>query len=246
MADQTPWDIDRVYLEKRNELLERVKKARSLLQFRILGQDYQRLTMLTGLEKKGSVRYLLVDCPEGLSESNRSLEGANVRIDFMGPDQLQYSFKTAITKISDRDIWLEYPEFVERIQRRRYFRIAPPPGTMIVLPLQDKVHEAEVLNLSVGGSLLRATSVPSGDTGLKVGDCITGVTLICRAGGSQWDMSIEETTVRRIEKDPDTGRLRYALEFTRMNGREARALGQFIFQCEIAVLRRRTLETVES
>ncbi len=246
MADQLSSEIDKIYLHKRDELFEGLKKARSLLQLRILGQEYQRLTLVTGLERRGSGRYLLVDCPEGLSEKNRSLGGVSVRIDFMGSDKLQYSFKTAIAKISDRDIWLEYPEFVERIQRRRYFRIAPPPGTMVMLPVQDQVHEAAVLNLSVGGSLLRVTGVPYGDMGLKVGDCLTGVTLICREGGPQWDMSIEETTVRRIEKDPDTGTLRYALEFTRMNRREARALGQFIFQCEIAVIRRRTLETVDS
>jgi c-di-GMP-binding flagellar brake protein YcgR len=212
---------------------------------RVLGREYQRLTFVVGVEEKGSKRYLLVDCPVDLSETIHSPEGAGVRIDFMGADKLQYSFRTAITRISDQDLWLEYPEFIERIQRRRYFRITPPAGTTIRLPFGDQVHEAEVLNLSVGGSLLRVTSIPSGDTGLKVGDCMTDVTLTCRSGEPPMDMRIEETTVRRIDKDEGTGRPLYALEFTRMNKKEARTLGQFICYCEIAVLRRRTLETAD-
>lgn len=54
-------------------------------------------------------------------------------------------------------------------------------------------------------------------------------------------MSIEETRIRRVEKEPDTGRWIYALEFVNMNSKEARALSQFVFQCEIDRLRRRAL-----
>jgi c-di-GMP-binding flagellar brake protein YcgR len=241
LADQGPQEIDRIYLERRNEFFEELKKRRSFLYLRVLGHDYQRLTCMTGLEKKGAKRYLLVDCPEGFVEQNRSLDRPNVRIDLMGPDQLQYTFKTAVVKILDRDIWLEFPEFVERIQRRGYFRISPPPGTVVVLPCENQALEAEVVNLSVGGSLLKVSGVRQGDMRLKIGDRISGATLICRTGAAQQGISIGETTVRRVEKDSETGRLFCALEFTRMNRKEARALSQFIFQCEIDIIRRRAL-----
>jgi len=172
LDDQGPSDIDRIDKEERDEVFEELTRRRSFFHLRVLGRDYQRLTCITGLERRGSKGYLLVDCPEGLPETNRSLVGATVRIDFMGADKLQYAFKTAVVKISERDLWLEYPEFVERLQRRGYYRIVPPTGTMIVLRFQDQVHEADVLNLSVGGSLLRVSGAHHGDTGLKVGDSL--------------------------------------------------------------------------
>jgi hypothetical protein len=51
--------------------------------------------------------------------------------DFVGKDKILYSFRTVVGRINGDDIWMEFPEFIERVQRRKFYRIAPPIGTKI-------------------------------------------------------------------------------------------------------------------
>lgn len=236
---------ERVIGEGLLTLLEGLKQDRTVLQFTLLGEDYERLSLVTGLRRGTSGIHLLLDCPPGFTETVQDYRGARIRVEFLGQDRVQYVFRSRISDLSGNDIWVEIPDFAERIQRRRYFRIAPPLGTRISFRHGEKPLEASIINVSEGGCLasIGDTSMEGGL--LREGGEIKHLRLWCDSGRVKTDFRVSKALVQRLEKNLQTGRLNLAVHFVEVDPRDMNALREFIFRWQRDMLQGRRLGETE-
>jgi c-di-GMP-binding flagellar brake protein YcgR len=232
---------DKVLGKSRVPVLEQLKEERIVLQLSVLGKNYERLTFVTGLKSGKDGPCVLLDCPAGFREAITDFEGAAVKVEFVGKDKIQYAFRSHIRMVSDQDIWVELPEFIERIQRRKYFRIAPPMGTKVVFTRDGKPLEASVINLSEGGSLLSLPGSSPKDQKVAQGDYLGDLRLFCQGEYSKVEVGVKKALVKRAEKDSQTGRYIFAIQFIDVEKRDRNTLHEYIFRCQREMLQKRSV-----
>jgi c-di-GMP-binding flagellar brake protein YcgR len=231
-------DTERITGKLKQDLIEQLKKDKVALQMVLAGRDYERLTMIAGLQAEKGKPFLLIDCPRGFSEDVPNGQGARIKLEFQGKERIQYAFHSRISRVSEDDLWLEMPEFIERVQRRQYFRITPPQGTKVSFFRSGDSIESELVNLSEGGVLLKPLSR---GRRLEVGETIRNLRLRCRLENVSAEIQIDKAVVRRQQEDQRTGNVSYAMQFQSLDTKERRPLQEFILNCQREVLRRRAL-----
>lgn len=232
-------NIDRVFGKAREALLQQLKRDVITIQLILTGYNYERLTVIADLREEGSESFVIVDCPEGLVEALPRCEGTEVKVEFLGKDRVQYAFVSEVAQIRERDLWLQMPEYIERVQRRQFFRISPPVGTRIIFSRIGKPEEARLINISEGGALLMLNRPARGISRLIPGENLRNLRLKCTAENLQIDIKIGKATVVREQGDPRKEQSAYALEFLEMDSRDQRLLQEFVFMCQREILRKR-------
>jgi c-di-GMP-binding flagellar brake protein YcgR len=221
-------------------LFERLKEERTPLQLTVFGRNYERLSVVTGVKSGKSESCLLIDSPPRLAEDIPEHTGLKVKIEFLDKDRIQYAFRSEIVRVIGEDIWLAFPEYVERIQRRKHFRIAPPMGTKISFLRDGKPQEASVINLSEGGALLSFSLGTREGPKLWPGEEFRSLHLRCFGERVSAEFRVRKAIVKRAEKNPQVTNPVYAFQFLDMESKDKQALQVFIFQCQREMLQRRS------
>ena len=232
---------DRISGKRIYQLFDQIEKDRTSIKLVLLGKDYERLTIVTGIKNEKGVPYLLIDYPIGFRETVQDFDGGKIIFEFIGGDNIPYSFKTAMHKISGEDIWVRFPESIERIQRRKYFRIAPPLGTKIIFTLNNREYETNVVNLSHGGALVNQKEKSHKDSDFYVDEYIKNIDLVNREKNGKIKIGIKKTVIIRIFKSSETGKYNYALRFMDMEKKEEDKLDKYMYECQRAVLKKRSM-----
>ena len=230
-------DIEKIYGEYRFALLQDLLTGRTPVNFKIEGTEFEKLTFVTGFKHVKMTPYLLVDRFKGLSGALSVKR--DVLVNFTGSDKIQYFFRTCIHEIAERDIWLEFPEFIERIQRRKHFRAAMPLGTRVLLPKNEKTYEGHAVNLSMVGVLFKEAERAEGRAEWNVGEEMDHVQVFWSKDFVSTSISVKKSRVKRVIKDPITGRCWYALHFLELDSQEEEKLRGFIYRCQREALQRR-------
>jgi len=225
-------------------LFRQLIRANTLITMRVRGVDgYQRLTMITDIRKIKENRSFAIDPPAQFQEKVVDLPDWNIHFKFTGPDKIEYSFSTRGGQVEGKEIWIPFPDTVERIQRRKFFRIDTPPGSRINLMVKKTQRLADILNISQGGLLcvlVRLKKEIKTDPILRLGDSLSNITLTCPNEEEPDDMvPIKAAIVRRVEADPKHYRHRYALEFMDMTFSEKSDLTRIIYRLQREILRKR-------
>ena len=207
------------------------------MSFKIEGTEFEKLTFITGFRQVKTTSYLLVDRFKGLSGAISTRRG--VLLNFTGNDKIQYSFRTSIHEIAERDIWLEFPEFIERIQRRKHFRVVTPLGTKVFVPKNEKTYEGHAVNLSMVGVLFKEAERSEGQSEWNVGEDMEHVQVFWNKDFVTMSVSVKKSRVKRVIKDPVTGRCWCALHFLELDSEEEEKLREFIYLCQREALQRR-------
>ncbi len=225
-------------------LFRQLIKANTLITMRVRGvEGYQRLTMITDIRKPKGNHSFSIDPPAQFKEKVASLQEWSIHFKFTGPDKIEYSFSTRGGQLEGKQIWIPFPDAIERIQRRRHFRIETPPGTQLTLLVKKTPRLADILNLSQGGLLcvlIRLKKEIRTDPVLRVGDMLSDMALVCPNEEKPDDtIPIKSAVIQRVEADPNHYRHRYALEFHNMTFSEQSDLTRVIYRLQRELLRKR-------
>jgi len=235
---------DTIEGKQREGLFRQLIRANTLITMRVRGvEGYQRLTMITDIRQTRGNHSFAIDPPAQFKEKVSTLPDWNILFKFTGPDKIEYSFSSRGGQIEDKEIWLPFPEKIERIQRRRHFRVDTPPGTQIKLMVKKRPRQADILNISQGGLLcvlVRLKKEIRTDPLLRVGESLSNLTLSCpNEDGPEDTVPIRAAIVRRVEVDPNHYRHRYAMEFMDMTFSEKSDLTRVIYRLQREFLRKR-------
>jgi len=161
-------NTDKIYGKRRFTLFDQLQKDRIAITLNLLGKNYERLTIVTGVVTENGTPYILIDIPTGFRETFQDNEKGKVLFDFMGKDKILYSFRAVVGRVAENDIWIEFPEFIERVQERKHYRIVPPPGTRIHFAMDAGEYEVNVVDLSLRGALISQSEAPRPQGGASV------------------------------------------------------------------------------
>ncbi len=230
---------EKVIGNARVAILKQLRKDMITLQLIVIGTNYERLTLISDLREEGGKSYVVVDCPEGFADDVPNHEGKEIKIEFLGNDRVQYSFSSKVTKVTEGGLWMEMPEYLERVQRRQFFRIAPPAETRMTFSRIGKPQDASLINLSEGGALVTLNEPARGISRLIPGENLRSLRLRCKTENLSADIRIGKAAVVREQTEHGNEEASYALRFLEIDPRDRRLLQEFIFMCQREILRKR-------
>ena len=205
----------------------------------LMGTDYERLTIMVDVRVTRENQIFLIDYPQDFKETVAVLDPWTIRFDFKGEDKIPSFFKTSGGVISGRDIWIPFPRFIERKQRRRDFRISSPVGKRLEFLLDSKEHELSVINFSQGGALVSTGKGGRNELGIETGGRIKNLTLFIPFDKALKRIRVSEAKVRRVDQDSTTKHYRYGLQFTDIEREEKLFLKKIIYRTQRDLLRKR-------
>lgn len=227
--------------EKKIRLFRELQQEKTPLRLHLLGEGYERLTIVTGIADRGGQPCVLVDRPAGFEADVPDGIGKRVQLEFADRNRIPHSCRSLLTYADGEDLWLALPTHVERSQRRRHFRVETPQGTRIAYAFEGREHESPVLNVSMGGILIIGPGKKGGEPpGLYRGAKVTGLCLWGKQEGQHVRIRIGKGEIVRIDKNTQTRRMNYAIRFHALEPSEEKALDRFIYYSQRRLLKKRS------
>ena len=232
-------DIDTIDGSGVYTIIEALQLDQTLIKMQIPARDFHHLTIITKTKQSGQEYYFKIDYPHGFREAVQGLDEWRFRFEFTGPDNLPYAFRTFGGERDNKDIWVPFPDFIERQQKREDFRVSLPYGINIYLTAAEAPWRIRVENLSRGGALgvekITAKSSPLFDKG----ESIENFQIRFPRARKNKTITIHQAIVKRVDNDTGKKRRFYAFQFTEIDKQAESLLVQRIYDLQREFLRRR-------
>ncbi len=237
-------DAGKVQGEKLSELFNTLVAKKVIISMNVVGAGFDRLTCITGITKDADGDHLLIDPPDDFEEAAAVKDLWHLRFNFNGPDRLEYIFSTRGGRICEQGLKIPFPEHVERLQRRRNFRVNTLIGTQMHFKLKKIQGVIDMINVSLGGVygvLTKHNFKFMRGPVLKVDQQVYDISLVFpgdhdRPGNTVY---VKKAEVKRVEHDKDRGYYRYSFEFKDIEKEERNKLTQVVYDLQRWYLQRR-------
>jgi hypothetical protein len=235
---------EKIQGKKLFSLMEQLSQEQTMLSMRLVGQNYQRLTMIIRILKDKNMSFFAIDPPRDFRNTITKLGTWEIHFNFRGPDNLEYIFTTIGGKFADNEPRIPFPEYIERLQRRRHFRLPVPRGTKLCFDLEQIRREINLTNISMRGTLgVLSTSIGKDQKKLilKKEDYLKNIQIVFPSdkNNSEQKLNVEKAIIRRAEHDPEKQIDIYAFEFESIDKDQEKMLIEFIFNLQRSFLRRK-------
>ena len=226
------------------ELFSYLIEKRVILSVHMVGTGFERLTCVTGMQEGPGGHILRIDLPDGFKAAARRTNPLLLKFNFNGPDHLEYLFSTQGGAFERNELLIPIPDYVERLQRRKDFRMQTPAGTRMLIKI-DKLHAVlSLINISLGGAfgaLIKHNCKNLKGSILSIEQRIYNPGILVPADSDQGEVIIiiQKAEVRRIEHEQTKNLYRYAFEFTEIDPNEKKKLVQAIYHFQRQYLQRR-------
>ena len=239
-------DYGKIRGEKVARSLQYLKDNKGLIKIAVKGASFENVSVLTDIDLQGANPRFCIDPPEGIRDALQLKKKCSLYCEFNGEDKVLYNFEIAIEDWHG-DFWFPLPAEIERIQRRRNFRLKAPMGTVLTLRQLEPPIKLLVLDFSLGGLLCMVESRRAGNA--KSRQLFKGRTL------NNLDLTFEEeegsvlirilrARIVRTGRNPKTNHEQYAFEFIAIDKTEEKKLTQVLYGMQRKLLRQRvSLET---
>ena len=228
---------EKIHGKKLIRLLEQVQREKIMLSMRLVGQNYERLTMVTRLPKDEKASFFAIDPPRDFKSTITKLDTWEIHFNFTGPDNLEYIFTTSGGKFYENEIQINFPDYIERLQRRRYFRLSVPTGTKLLFESDQVQREINLINISMRGGLGLLKTFNEKDQKkpiFKKDDYLKNIKIIFPSDteDNEREVSVNKSIIRRAEHDPQKNMDLCAFEFVNIDRDQEKSLIQIIFNLQ--------------
>jgi c-di-GMP-binding flagellar brake protein YcgR len=237
-------EAEKIQGKKMIRLMELVQREKIMLSMRFVGQNYERLTMVTRIPNDDKASFFAIDPPRDFKNTITKLDTWEIHFNFYGPDNLEYIFTTSGGKFYDNEIQINFPDYIERLQRRRYFRISVPTGTKLFFESDQLQREINLINISMRGTLGLLKTFYEKDQKkpvLKKEDYLKNIKIIFPSDtkDNEQEVKINKTIIRRAEHNPQKNMDLYAIEFLSIDRDQEKTLIQIIFNLQRLILQKK-------
>ena len=77
-------------------VIRQLKDDRTVLNLNLIGKDFERLTIVTGIKIRNGIPVILIDRPSGFEELGNDIKGSRIVFEFSGNDHIPYRFRSVI------------------------------------------------------------------------------------------------------------------------------------------------------
>ena len=231
-------------IEDKNLLnfLKALQKDKTLIKMNLPGKDFERITIITSVRHRRQNPFFLIDYTQGFREAVGDVKEVKMHFEFTREDRVKYSFSTYGWEIYRDEIGVRFPEFIERKQRRKDFRLAVPPDTKLYSQEDSTLLEMKVLNVSLGGTLAVLFGRKEGykeEPIFNTGEYLSDIEMVFPLEEGDLRIHIERAMVVRLEEDPSNKKNCCALQFVSMEEKEEKALTEFIYKYQRRILQKK-------
>lgn len=237
-------DASKICGEKLIALFDTLVASKTIMSMQLMDSRYERITYIVGIDTAGNEPRLVVDNPEGFNAAAADASPWRLRFNFNGPDKLEYIFEVNGGNTRGKDLVLPLPDFVERIQRRKNFRIDAPLGSQMSFTLSAEACALSLINISLGGAfgVLTQPKPKKIPRALLKKDQRVYRLELTFPGDEEMEaqtIRIKKAEVRRIEHDRERHIYKFAFEFMDMAGQEKEKLTRAIYHAQRQFLQKR-------
>lgn len=237
-------DSAEIRQEKLNDLFNELVDKKIIVAMNVVGTKFDRLTCIIGVTKDAKGNHLIVDSPNDFAEAIAAKEKWHLRFNFNGPDHLEYVFSTKGGIFCKQGLMIPFPDLVERLQRRRNFRVNTLPNSKVHFQLNKIQGAFDMINISLGGFygvLTKHNFKFIRGPILKKDQQINDISMIFpgienKPGATVY---VKRAEVRRIDFDKENKFYRYAFEIIEIEKEERDILTRTIYDLQRYYLRRR-------
>ena len=223
-------------------IFEELIKEKKHISMHLLDYDYKYVTFVVDIKEIDGSHFFLADYPENFYWFGRNIETCKMFFEFKGADGLLYSFNTNGTVPLNDKMWIRVPDYIERQQRRKSFRVDPPSGTKVICQTGSDCYEMDVIDISTGGVFLFSGSFSRNENTAQIfhmGDILTDIKLIFSWKGERQEIFIKTIEIKRIDKNSTLKRYYYAVEFVEIDKGQKMILNRFVYKFQRHFLRNR-------
>ena len=231
-------DSEKIRDEKIFSILEQLKNDRTILNIHVMGTDFDGLSIILGISDGESPRFF-IDNPSRANHAAPLSVGRKCYFEFNDGDRIKYSFKTTIESIFGKRIKFNFPEFIERSQRRKAFRIPVPKGSRLLCSTNNNQFKFDIINVSEGGLLVSIEAISHNSDILFKGKKFKGLLLSAEQADKSVKINLHSAEIVRVEKMDENGRINYGLKFIDIEKRDQDELRRFIYYCQRRILKKR-------
>ena len=235
-------DQDRIQGKERFDIFNKLIKERSFVKIQILSAEYEQLTIITGIRTQGHDTFLLIDSPKNFSDSVEELDNVGINFEFSEKDGVRFRFKCMGGKILEKDLWVAFPPYVERIQRRKDFRLWFSDGTIIHFEMDSLRYRMALRNISMGGAYVEISMIKNEDMAIpafKPGDILRDIELTFPLDEEEIKVNIEKASIIRSSELEKQKGYSLGLQFIEVGRNEMNVLKKIIYDFQRNFLQRR-------
>ncbi len=224
------------------QLLEEVKDNRLPVQVTLVNGKYNGITHINGIRHKRNTTHFRTENMPSFAAAIKDSKNWQSQFEFYGKDSIQYIFRTAGLKIGRDGIWYRLPEIIERMQRRKFFRLELPLQMNLFLTLGSGKYRMTAIDISIGGifvELMSAEEPVDTDPPWRVGEQLEDLLLETDSVPESNRIQVQEGCLRRVETDSSNKKYKYAFEFTKMAKSEETALVNLVYELQRKILKER-------
>lgn len=225
----------------RHEIFKQLQSKKIMLKIKLQNSDFKELTILTGLKTFKDTPCFTVDLPGNFKKVISNVKNLKLIFNFTDLDKIEYNFNITDFIVDDNEIWLKFPEFIERLQRRKSFRINAPYESKLFFKINSINYKFNLINISQGGALgiHAGTKILKNTPILKIGETIDNAELLFLHKEGIQKLHIKELTIQWVAKSSEYQFIRYGVEFTKIEKNEAQLLTKIIYGIQRLFLQRR-------
>ncbi len=201
--------------------------------------------IIKDIRKRNRTHYFLIDYSGDFQKATDGLDDWRVKIEFTGQDGILYAFQTNDSDMSGGMIWMKFPGTIHRYQRRGLFRLEAPHGTRFYFNVNQTRYKLLVINVSLGGTLgvlVSLTRQMEQELKLNNPNILENVELVFPSKHDNDDDSkvkIKRCQIIRQERNPQTQKYEFAMEFKEITEDEQKKLTQLFYKWQRDYLRKR-------
>lgn len=227
------------------KILKDLQENKILVKIRLKDRDYERLTLITAVNKKRKSPRFMIDYTAEFEKAVAGLDIWRLDFEFTGVDDIKYVFKTTGGEFARGKIWVNFPTVVERYQRRGDFRLEAPAGTRLYFTLNSETYELLVKNVSLGGALGALGSSNKKldhEFSQRSSQIMENVELtFLDKHKRKKSITIGQAKFNRLERNSVSNNFEFALQFTQIDEENELRLTELIYYFQRDYLRKRKM-----
>ncbi|MCP4626486.1 MAG: hypothetical protein GY850_23705 [bacterium] len=240
-------DIEKIREKVLPQLFNELQRDKIPLKIQLTNNDNVHSTYITDIRKRKKALHFQTQYPPGFQTLTKDTNRPRLRFEFFDNENIKHVFETESWEASREMIWVKFPEYVHRYQRRKLFRLEAPHGTRLYFKVNDIRYKLLVINISLGGTfgvLASSTKQMGQELKLHKSKTLKNVELLFpsedrKAAGAI--VNIKRCQIKRKEINPVTNKFEYALEFIEISEEEMENLTDLFYKWQREYLRKRKI-----
>jgi c-di-GMP-binding flagellar brake protein YcgR len=219
-------------------LLHSAIKSRQRIRMEIPRTEYGWITLFLGFETGPGGPWLIIDQVAGFDQALRFSRNQTIALSFFDRAGVPFNFSTEVRFSQPKEIWVELPRMIYRVQRRAFFRVKASWGMEIMVrDLLHQEYKARVKDYSMGGVAFYKELGEQWFKQLEADVTLQDNALLFPLGEELLTIPIPSAEIRRIVDFPPHA-IQGALEFLQRPESSRSQLERLIFEQQRLVIQK--------